>query len=588
MIGWILGGLAAVVAGQALLNDDGNKKNESDNNIMWIQCPFCGGDMTVNQSLDRRHITCGKCQKKFVVDRRIPLNNMLVVQCVSCGRDVEVRTDSDEKATCKHCGKVFGYEKSKNVSCASCGKKMSVPAYKYAEVKCYNCGTVFNSDKGTLYKKTNGEDQNTVSNSHSKNSQELCVIRCPKCSQGLRVPTNKKIEVTCNTCGKKFICDNGRVVNSDDIDAKHKRGITKVNSDNKNAGYYVYAPRIEEYDFKELLISILVGSSNNQYGTSYKNEKEDKFLCLESKKEWTNITALKTAYLIKQCEPFVISAYLEENDVTIFFSSLTKDYVAIIITVKLLAKENYKIIHTFVTAISNEELYKKCERFLEPNRINYEEKWAIILKIVMGKMTSNEELYKQAMRLIDNSLSEFAQEDCKRESAQKKGQLSNDTYDIDCALHEATVNGNINKEKLREIFTEIVRNYNRNPLSSLVYKDLDYGMNMLWRYDVPIWVPFYNESPMTIQIMVQESDGNRLLQSIGVFTEEKFIASEVKTNVKKVGFKSIIELLKKDCFDNYGLVSFNSTQKGMCEWTISKDILLTLCSEGGESHFTIS
>ena len=40
MIGWILGGLAAVVAGQALLNDDGNKKNESDNNIMWIQCPF--------------------------------------------------------------------------------------------------------------------------------------------------------------------------------------------------------------------------------------------------------------------------------------------------------------------------------------------------------------------------------------------------------------------------------------------------------------------------------------------------------------------------------------------------------------------
>ncbi len=176
------------------------------------------------------------------------------------------------------------------------------------------------------------------------------------------------------------------------------------------------------------------------------------------------------------------------------------------------------------------------------------------------------------------------------ESAKTKscsGTTSN-TYDISQALYEATANGNINKEKLREIYTEIVRNYNRNPSSSLVYKDLDYGMNMLWRYDVPIWVPFYEELPMTVQVMVQESDGIHILNSIGVFTEEKYIESEIRTNVKKVGFKYIIDLLKKDYFDNYGLVSFNSTQRGVCEWTISKEILLELCREGGGSRFTIS
>lgn len=161
MIGWILGGLAAVVAGKALLDDDGNKKNESNNNIMWIQCPFCNGNMTITQSLERRHITCSKCHKKFIVDRRIPLYNMLVIQCVSCGRDVEVQTNSDEKATCKHCGTVFEYEKYKTVSCASCGKGIRVPAYKYAEVKCNNCGAIFNSDKGTLYRKTNSMSEKT-------------------------------------------------------------------------------------------------------------------------------------------------------------------------------------------------------------------------------------------------------------------------------------------------------------------------------------------------------------------------------------------------------------------------------------------
>ncbi|WP_092873400.1 hypothetical protein [Acetitomaculum ruminis] len=110
-------------------------------------------------------------------------------------------------------------------------------------------------------------------------------------------------------------------------------------------------------------------------------------------------------------------------------------------------------------------------------------------------------------------------------------------------------------------------------------------MNMLWRYDVPVWVPFYDGLPMTIHIMV---DGTQLLQSIGVFTEEEFIALEVRANAKKMGFRYIIDLLRKDYHDNYGLVSFNSTQKGSCERTISKEILLGLCREGGESRFTIN
>lgn len=416
MIGWILGGLAVATIGKALMDDAGNNSNRSDNNgsdnnIMWIQCPFCNSEMSINQSLDRRHITCAKCQKKFVVDRRIPINNLLVVQCVSCGRDVEVQTNSDEKATCKHCGAVFEYEKYKTVSCASCGKWMKVPAFRYAEIKCDNCGTVFNSDKGTLYKKTNGEDQNTVSNSHSKNSQELCVIRCPKCNQGLRVPTNKKIEVTCNSCSNIFISDNGIVIDSDGIDVKHKKGTPKniVNSDKKTAGYYVYAPRIEEHDLKNTMMAMLLACNENKHGLLYKNEKDNMFLGLETVEELSNFSASRIVILMEKTSPFIISAYFEENDIILFYSSLTQDHYAIITTIKLLYKENYKTVHTFAACITNEELYRKCRKFVEPNRISYEDKWSIILGFIFERMTSDST--NEGHITIDGTLAEFAQSD---------------------------------------------------------------------------------------------------------------------------------------------------------------------------------
>ncbi len=160
-------------------------------------------------------------------------------------------------------------------------------------------------------------------------------------------------------------------------------------------------------------------------------------------------------------------------------------------------------------------------------------------------------------------------------------------YNIQKEINEACPNGVVDKYKMRDVMTKILFNRNLNPDSKMVYKDIDYGINMLWRHDVPVWILKNQNEIMYHDIYM--NDGGKLehYSSLLIFTDEKFISEEMRNNKTEMGFKEIVDVLSVDYVNYFQMVSFNPTKIKTYEFTMSKDLVLRLARQGGNEFLTI-
>ena len=144
--------------------------------------------------------------------------------------------------------------------------------------------------------------------------------------------------------------------------------------------------------------------------------------------------------------------------------------------------------------------------------------------------------------------------------------------------HDATAHGTTDKEKLRSAFTEILNNLNRNPSSHSAISHLQYGIDMMKRYEVPVWVPYYHGLPMTLELYEKDAQGLIQYNSIGIITEKRFIDSSISQNVRLVEFSRIVNILRDDYDNLFDYVTFNSGQRGTYEIHIPKGNVIMMCN----------